>query len=123
MLWYFVVLCYIFSHVERALVLWNIVLYIFRLCCVLVVCVLLRENQKNDVFLFLCAEQALLLCCIYFICVERALVFFVLFISSCGTRSGILCYFSAYGIHSGILCSIFLRVERALIFYVIFFCM
>ena len=123
MLWYFVVLCYIFSHVERALVLWNIVLYIFRLCCVLVVCVLLRENQKNDVFLFCVCRTGSVIVLYIFLCVERALVFFVLYISSCGTRSGILCYFSAYGIHSGILCSIFLRVERALIFYVIFFCM
>ena len=59
MIWFCEILCYIFPHVERALVFWNLVLYFsaggtrsgiveflivfFRLCCVRVVCVFYKN--------------------------------------------------------------------------------
>ena len=96
-------------------------------------------------------ERALIFFVIYFLRVERDLVFYVtffrvwntlwyfmLYFPECGTRFGILCcifprverallfcvyiFISACGTRSGILWCIFLRVECALVFCVILLC-
>ena len=81
------ILCCILPHVERSLVLRNVVLY-FSECgtysCIVDFCVI-----------FVCVWNALWYCgilCYIYLCVELALVLwnFVLFFSACGTRSGIV---------------------------------
>ena len=67
-----------------------------------------KQTNKNDVLYFLCVERALVFCVVFFH-VWNALWYFVLYFSACGTCSCVL------------FC-IFLRVEHALIFCVKFFC-
>ena len=86
------VLCYIFPHVERALVFCDI----FSAC-----------GTRSGIFFFSCMERALVFCVIFFrVC--NALWYFVLYFSMCVTFSGIVC-------------CIFPRVKCALVFCVIYF--
>ena len=109
------ILCYIFPHVECALVLWNFVLY-FSTCGT-------RSDIVEFFVIFFCVWNALWYCVIFycvfnmlsycgvlryiFLRVERALVLwsFVLYVSMYGMRSGIVDFcviFSTFGTGSGI---------------------
>ena len=81
LLWYCGILCYIFPHVEGALVLWNFVLY-FTACAAYVLYRVVKINQLNIknicVFFSVCGTRYGILCCI-FLHVGRALVFCVVF--------------------------------------------
>ena len=85
-------------------------------------------------YIFPSVERALVFCVIFF-CLWNAYWYFVLYISACGTRTGIfvlffcvwnahwhfVLYVSANGTCSGTLYFIFPLVEHALVFCIIFF--
>ena len=81
-LWYCGILCYMFLHVERALLLWISVLYfpsVLFFCCMRVV---KKKNIKIKYFMFYFSSyetRSVVLCCI-FLCVGRTLVFCVIFL-------------------------------------------
>ena len=87
-LWYHGISCYIFLCVERALVLWNFVLYFLRVERALVL--------WNFVLYFSVGgtRSGIVEFCVIFSCmpVKQAMVLwnFVLYISTCGMRSGIV---------------------------------
>ena len=76
------------------------------LCFVRVVCVFFKKKQEKKWCVVL---PCYIFTCIEFLCHIFMRVEFVLYLSACGTRSGISCY-------------TFPHVERALVFCAIFFC-
>ena len=135
-LWYCGISCYIFPHVERALVLWNFVLYFPHVERSLVlwdfvlyfpVC---GTSSGIVAFcvIFFRTWNALWYCwilCYIFLNMERALVLwgFVLYVSVYGMRSGIVefcvIFFCMWDVlwYCGISCYIFPCVECALVLW------
>ena len=70
--------------------------------------------------IFLCVERALIFCVILFY-VWNALWYFVLYFSTCGTRSGILSYIFPHVEHALVFCVIFFRVWNPLWYSVLYF--
>ena len=135
------ILCYIFLRLKRA---WYFETfgYIFSACVVFVMYTCYykdkktSEKQENICCIFPWVERYLIFCVIWFR-MWNALWYIVLYVSTCGMCSGILCYifphvecalvffviFSTCGTLSGIFSFIFMRVECVLVLCVIYYCM
>ena len=109
------ILCYIFLHMERALV---FCVVFFRMCNMpwyFVLCLSVCGTHSVILCYISLRDERALVFCVVFFCVRNALWYFVLYFSTCGTRSGILrciflrvetlwyflLYFSACGTRSG----------------------